>query len=157
MISKLFESLITESCKTLLHSDALQYGFKENSSCANAIFILRSIVEYYCKNDCTVNTCALNISKAFDRVEQYALLNLLIDKGIPKCIISLMLDWLKKSTAMVNWGNSLSKKFSLNAGVRQGGLLSPVFFAIYVDTLIQRLKQTGIGCNIKGQFFSCLF
>ena len=63
-----------------------------------------------------------------------------------------MLYWFKKSTAMIRWGNSLSKKFSINASVRQGGLLSPVFIANYVDTLIQKLKQTGVGYNINGQF-----
>ena len=138
------------SCNTLLHSDVIQFGFKESSSCTNAINILSTVVEYYCNNDYTVNTCALDISKAYDRVDQFALLNLMIDRVIPKCIISLVLDWFKKSTAMVKWGNSLSKKFSINDSNRQGGLLSPVFFAIYVDTLIQKLKQTGVGCNING-------
>ena len=93
VLSKLLESLIMESCNTLLHSDALQFGFKENSSFTNAMYIVCTVVEYYCYNDCTVNTCALDISKAFDRVDQYALLNLMIDRGIQKCIISLMLDW----------------------------------------------------------------
>ena len=116
-----------------------------------------TVVEYYCNNDFTVNTCALDISKAIDRVDQYALVNLMIDRGISKCIISLMLDWFKKSTAIVRWGNSVSKKICLNANVCQGGLLSPVFFAIYVDTLIQKLKQTGVDYNINGQFFGCLF
>ena len=146
-----------ESCNILLQSDALQFGLKENSSCTNAIYILRTVVEYYWNNNCTVNTCALDISKTLDRVDQYALLNLRIDRGILKCIISLMFDWFKKSTAMVRWGNSLSKKFSINAGVRQCGLLSPIFFAIYVDILVQKLKQTGVGCNINDQFFGCLF
>ena len=59
VIGKLFESLIMESCNTLLHSDALQFGVKENSSCTNAIYILRTVVEYYCNNDCTVSTCAV--------------------------------------------------------------------------------------------------
>ena len=68
-----------------------------------------------------------------------------------------MIDWFKKSTAIVRWGNSLSKKFTTNASVRQGGLLSPVFIAIYADTLIQKLKQTSVGYNINGQFFGCLF
>ena len=81
----------------------------------------------------------------------------MIDRGISKCIISLMHDWFKKSTAIVRWGHSFSKKFCLNANVCQGGLLSPVFFAIYVDTLIQKLKQTGVDYNINGQFFGCLF
>ena len=56
---------------------------------------------------------------------------------------------------MVRWGNSLSKKFSINASVRRGGLLLSVFFAIYVDTLIQKHEQTGVVCNINGQFFGC--
>ena len=81
----------------------------------------------------------------------------MIDRGIPKCIISLMLDWFKKNTAMVRLGNSLSKKFSINASVRQGGLLSPVFIAIYVDTFIQKLKQTSVGYNFNGQFFVVCF
>ena len=54
--------------------------FKKNFSCTNAIYILRSVVEYYCDNDSTVNTRALDISEAFDHVDQYALLNLMIDK-----------------------------------------------------------------------------
>ena len=58
---------------------------------------------------------------------------------------------------MVRWRNSLSKKCRTNAGVRQGGVLSPIFFVIYVDTLIQKLRQTGVGCYINGHFFSCLF
>ena len=121
------------------------------------IFYAHVVVEYYCNDDYTVNTCEQDISKAFDRVDQYALLNLMIDRGIPKCIISLMLDWFKKSTAMIRWRNSLSKKFSINASVQQGGLLSSVFIAIYVDTSIQKLKQTSVCYNINGQFFGCLF
>ena len=35
-----------ESCNTLLHSDVIQFGFKENSSCTNAINILSTVVEY---------------------------------------------------------------------------------------------------------------
>ena len=112
-----------ESCNTLLHSDILQFGFKENSRCTHAIYILSTVVEYYCNNDYTVNTCVQDISKAFDRVDQYALLNLMIDRGIPKCIISLMLDWFKKNTTMVRWENSLNKKCSINASVRPGGFL----------------------------------
>ena len=102
IISKLFESLIMESRNTLLHSDVLQHGFKENCSCTNAMNILCTVVEYYYNyNDYTVNTCALDICKTFDRVDQYALLNLMIDRGTPKFIISLMLDWFKKSTTMI--------------------------------------------------------
>jgi len=38
--------------------------------------------------------------------------------------------------------------FSLTVGVRQGGVLSPLLFNIYVDSFIQRLQSSGVGCRI---------
>jgi len=39
----------------------------------------------------------------------------------------------------------LSYPFAMCAGVRQGGLLSPALFAMYIDKLIQLLKSSGFG------------
>ena len=36
--------------------------------------------------------------------------------------------------------------------VRQGGLLSPLLFAVYMDVLINRLRNAGIGCKLAQQF-----
>ena len=41
----------------------------------------------------------------------------------------------------------------LRSGIRQGGILSPIFFAIYIDKLVSKLVQSGLGCYVKG-FFS---
>jgi len=38
--------------------------------------------------------------------------------------------------------------FSLTVGVRQGGVLSPLLFSIYVDSFLQRLQFSGVGCRI---------
>jgi len=40
----------------------------------------------------------------------------------------------------VRWCGILSFWYQLTAGVRQGGILSPVLFAVYMDTLIVRLR-----------------
>ena len=42
----------------------------------------------------------------------------------------------------------VSSFFRLMAGVRQGGVLSPFLFAvfIYVDNLVDKVKATGVGC-----------
>ena len=31
-------------------------------------------------------------------------------------------------------------------GIKQGGVLSPILFAVYMDGLLERLQQTGVGC-----------
>lgn len=58
-------------CEAHLKSDNLQYGFKRNSNCIQAIFAMRTVVKHYVKNGSTVTLCALDISKAFDRVDHY--------------------------------------------------------------------------------------
>lgn len=50
----------------------------------------------------------------------------------------------------------MSDWFSILAGVRQGGILSPVFYCIYIDDLVRILSEAGIGCHIRGLFLSIL-
>ena len=40
--------------------------------------------------------------------------------------------------------------------MRQGGVLSPVLFAIYMDVLIVRLGSCGFGCQLLGTYYGCL-
>ena len=46
----------------------------------------------------------------------------------------------------VRWGNSLSDPFHVNNGVRQGGILSPYLFNVYMDDLSQSLNCCKTGC-----------
>jgi len=47
----------------------------------------------------------LDISKEFDRVNFYALLNALMTRQFPKIFISIMFDWLQKSVCLVRWAS----------------------------------------------------
>ena len=68
-----------------------------------------------------------------------------------------MMDWLSKSIVCVKWAGVFSFRFCIKAGVRQGGVLYPVLFAVFMDTLIERLRRLiGLGCRIFDQFYDCL-
>ena len=48
----------------------------------------------------------------------------------------------------VKWGSTLSSKFQVTNGVRQGGVFSPLIFNVYVNELSELLKKFVIGGNM---------
>ena len=47
----------------------------------------------------------------------------------------------------------ISEKYGIANGVKQGGVLSPVLFCIYMDNLSKRLMDSNIGCKIGNIVF----
>jgi hypothetical protein len=56
----------------------------------------------------------------------------------------------------VQWGDHISPEFRVSNGVKQGGVLSPVLLGIYIDELIDGLKNAGFACHI-GHIFCDAF
>ena len=49
-----------------------------------------------------------------------------------------------------------SQYFLFKNGVKQGGVLSPIFFTIYLDKLLVMLRTTGIGCHLASAYSGAL-
>ena len=62
-------------------------------------------------------------------------------------IIRLLFSWYKDQKSSVLWNKTLSEKFSVSNGVRQGGVLSPILFIVYIDELLIRLQSQAVGCH----------
>jgi hypothetical protein len=56
----------------------------------------------------------------------------------------------------VKWGGSRSSLFPMVNGTRQGSILSPALFALYVDELLVELRSLGIGCKVAGVFMGAV-
>ena len=93
------------------------------------------------------------MSKAFDRVCHSTLLLKLMDRNLPMMLIETLKCWYKKLFSCVKWGNALSNYYPIERGVRQGGVLSPILFSIYVDDLLLKLQ---LRCYISGECINSL-
>ena len=118
--------------------------------------IYMDIITHYKTNGSNVYSCMLDASKAFDRVHFGTLFKLLLSRNIPIGIVRLLLDSYTRQQACAVWEHHKSCYFSISNGVKQGGVISPRMFTIYIDQLLLRLKKTGIGCHIHGKYMGIL-
>ena len=56
----------------------------------------------------------------------------------------------------VNWNSNFSKEFCVSNCVKQGAILSPTLFNVYIDGLLVKLRDSGIGCHIGCNYFRAL-
>jgi hypothetical protein len=54
------------------------------------------------------------------------------------------------------WNDSHSHYFDLNSGTKQGGIISPKIFSLYIDDLVKRLRKLGVGCHMLLIFLACI-
>ena len=151
VISKIFESVLLKKLSPWLYTEDNQFGFKKNLGTDQCIYGLKEVVELYKSMKGLVHLCFLDASKAFDRVNHHILFQRLAQRGVPKCFIRMLAFWYRNQKMAVRWGAACSESFTVTNGVRQGGILSPFLFNVFMDALSVELNQKSIGCIVGGK------
>jgi hypothetical protein len=127
----------------------MQFGFKKNSSCNHAIFVLKETANFYVSKYKSVYACAIDASKAFDKINRMMLMYKLIGK-VSEPVWRALYVYYSKSVAYISNENTTSLLFKTTIGVKQGGPLSPRLFSLYVEALIEELENSELGTNVNG-------
>ena len=77
-----------------------------------------------------------------------------MERKVPLCFLLIIMFWYLNMQYDYKWGSSHSDYFKVLCGTKQGGILSPDFFSIYIMDLIKILSK--IGCHIIDRFIACI-
>ena len=147
-LCKVIDLIFMDKYSDLIITSDLQFAYKENHSTNMCTTVLKEVCSYYVSNNSDVYICLLDASKAFDRVHYGKIFNLLKLRKIPVLVRRLLLDMYTRQSIKAAWNSKLSESFGVKNGVKQGGILSPIIFCIYIDMLLLRIRDSGLGCHV---------
>ena len=134
-IAKLFEKILLNRLENSIIAKSihpLQHGFQKGKSCKMVTFILQECVEYCREKGSSLYSCFMDAEKAFDRVWINGLLYKLNCLGLNFQDIRFLSDLFKDMKSRVLYNTLLSDWVPLEQGTRQGSLLSPFFYSVYI-------------------------
>ncbi len=148
--SKIFEKLLLRLASNELQTYDNQFSFKVKHGTDMCIFALKQTVEFYMSQSSPVYACFIDSSKAFDRINHWTLFKKLLSRNVNLYFVKILVYWYTSQTFSVKWGSLLSSSFTACNGLRQGGVLSPALFNVYMDDLSKVLIESKLGCMING-------
>ena len=126
-------SLLLPACSTYIHS--MQYGFTPGQSSSDPLYIVRLVYEALRIHPENAVANYIDIKNAYNSVSHCGLVYTLLSSGIPIHYVRLLMDLDIGATAQVLTPVGLSPTFLLQAGVRQGEVLSPWKFLMWINPL----------------------
>ena len=154
--AKLFTVILNERLKSWaeendIMSDA-QFGFKNNFSTVDPVFILHSLIQRQFQNKKKLYCCFIDYKKAYDCIERSRLWYKLIKLGVDGKFLSLVRSMYSEVKLCVKHLGSLSDFFSSDIGLFQGEITSPIMFSLFLNDIELHLQETWMFALIKFRY-----
>ena len=112
-----------------------QAGFRAGRSTTEQIFNLRILCEKYLQHQQDLYHVFIDFKKTFDRVWHAALRETMKKYNISTNLFQVIKNLYDKATSAVPFNTSIGDWFRTTVEVRQGCLLSPTLFDIFLERI----------------------
>ena len=145
-ISKLTENAVSNQthCHMTVNNlfPPFQSAYRKNHSTETALLKITNDILLNMNKQHVTLLVVLDLSAAFDTIDQDILLNRLSTKfGIEGTVLKWFSSYLKGRSQRVSVHGTVSEKFALNWGVPQGSCLGPLLYTIYASELFTVIKD----------------
>ena len=138
-----------------------QVGFRRDYRGSDNLFALKALTDKYVKArrkryQNFLYTCFVDFSKAFDNISRDKLYTKLNNLGVKGKFLKIIQDMYDNDSACVKINNNISEPFRCYKGVKQGCMLSPTLFNIYLSDLPNTLNKDKDAPELNQRPVSCL-
>ena len=112
----------------------VQAGFRKSRGTRDQIANIRWIIKKEREFQKKIYFCFIDYAKTFDCVDHNKLWKILKEMGIPDHLTCLLRNLYAGQEATVRTGHGTTDWFQIGKGGRQGCILSPCLFLIYVQS-----------------------
>lgn len=142
-LAKLFESLVVHHIQPSVNQILVQeqHGFRPCRSVVTNLLLFTNFVSSVIEKRSQVDVIYLDFAKAFDRVNHASLLTILEASGFGEPLLSWFKSYLSDRVQFVKINNIKSNIVTIPSGVPQGGHLSPLLFALFINGISSVLKH----------------
>ena len=126
-----------------------QIGFRQGRGTVDAIFIVRQIIEKAREHQVPLRFNFIDFKSAFDTVWRKALWRMMIAIGVDTKIVNIIEALYKDTECAIVIDGHITEWFKVNIGVRQGCILSPTLFNIFLEFVMKELKSLDQDLQMK--------
>ena len=160
-VSKLFTAILNKRLLAYCIENKIlkpnQLGFVPGNRCSDAHLIIQYLIQKYChRQGNKLYGCFVDFSKAFDTISREKLFEKLLKHGINGNFYNVIKNIYFNDETRIKVGDHLSDVIYPNQGVRQGCILSPLLFNIYLSDLPSMLETGKTGPKINGKTFNSI-
>ena len=145
-LGKFFTAILNQRLFTFVSKHKIlskgQLGFIPGNRTSDAHLILYNLIESYCKTEKKhVFGCFVDFEKAFDSLPRHKLFKKLLDLNINGKFYDCLISLYTKNESCVKIGNTVTNFFHTTQGVKQGCILSPLLFNIFLSDLQREIEK----------------
>ena len=140
---KIFLRILLERMKEKMNNKLResQYGFRPGRGTVDAVFIVRQIIEKAKEKNIPLYFHFIDFKAAFDTVWRDALWKMMKATGINPKTIKIIQHMYENTECSVLIDGQLTEWFEVTVGVRQGCILSPSLFNLFLEFVMDEVKS----------------